>query len=76
MSRRIVAGVIIAIVALVVGFVPIMDVPYTEIVQYQDTETYYEDEPYEEIETYTGDTENQSGLVYSGTDFSHAKSGG
>lgn len=51
---KVVIGIIIAvIIALVVGFVPIMDVPYTVTVQYQDTETYYEDEPYEGIETYT-----------------------
>jgi len=51
---KVVIGIVItAIIALVVGFLPIMEVPYTQTVQYQDTETYYEDEPYEAIETYS-----------------------
>lgn len=52
MVKLVIGIVIAAIIALVAGFVPIMEVPYTETVQYQDTETYYEDEPYEDIETY------------------------
>jgi len=46
-------GVIIAIVALVVCLVPLREVAYTVTVDYQDTETYYENVPYEEMETYT-----------------------
>jgi len=53
MKIGITVGVVIAILALVVCLVPIMEVPYTETVQYQDTETYYEDEPYEDTETYS-----------------------
>ena len=48
---KIVMGIVIVVViALAVIFVPIMEVPYTETVQYQDTETYYENEPYEVME--------------------------
>lgn len=47
-------GIVIVIAtALVVGFLPLMEVPYTKTIQYQDTETYYVDEPYEVIEPYT-----------------------
>jgi len=42
----------VAVIAIVAGFVPITEVPYTATVQYQDTETYYEDEPYKDVETY------------------------
>jgi|WetSurMetagenome_2_1015567.scaffolds.fasta_scaffold333871_2 hypothetical protein len=50
---KLVIGVVIAsVITLVVGFVPIIDVPYNETVQYQDTETYFVDEPYEDIEIY------------------------
>lgn len=35
-----------------IGFIPIVEVPYTLNVQYQDTETYYELEPCEIVETY------------------------
>ena len=45
--KKIVIGIVIAVaVVLVVGFVPLVDVPY------QATETYLEDEPYEDTETY------------------------
>ena len=44
MSKKIVAGVIIPIVALVVCFAPIKTAAYTVTVDYQDTETYYEAE--------------------------------
>lgn len=45
--KKLVIGIVIAVaVVMVVGFVPLMDVPY------QDTETYYVDEPYEVTETY------------------------
>lgn len=46
MKKVVVPIVIVAVIVLVVGFVPIIDVPY------QDTETYYEDEPYEATEVY------------------------
>ena len=40
MSKAII-GIVVAVAAiLVVGFVPLMNLPY------QDTETYYENEPY------------------------------
>jgi len=42
----IIIAVVLAIV-LVVGFAPLMDVPY------QAVETYYADEPYQDVETYT-----------------------
>jgi hypothetical protein len=46
--KKVVIGIVIAVaVVLVVGFVPLIDVPY------QVTETYYEDEPYQDVETYT-----------------------
>ena len=46
--KKVVIGIVIVVaVVMVVGFVPLMDVPY------QDTETYYVDEPYEVTETYT-----------------------
>lgn len=44
--KKVVTGVIISVVIVVAGFVPLVDVPY------QDTETYYVDEPYDAIETY------------------------
>ena len=46
MKKTIVSVVIVVAIALIVGFVPLLDVPY------QDTETYYMDEPYEATETY------------------------
>ena len=52
MKAGIAVGVVTAIVALVVCLVPLKEVAYTVIVDYQDVETYYEDEPYEVIETY------------------------
>lgn len=53
MKIFIVVGVVIAIVALVVCLAPLKEVAYTATVDYQDTETYYEDEPYEDTETYS-----------------------
>jgi hypothetical protein len=36
-------GILVAIIiALVLGFVPIVEIPYTVTVQYLETETYYE----------------------------------
>jgi hypothetical protein len=50
------AGIIVGIVFIVVAFIiwqaPLMQVPYTVMVDYEDTETYYEDEPYQATETY------------------------
>lgn len=51
MKKVVIGIVVVAIIALVVGFVPLMEIPYT--VQYEDTEIFYEDEPYEATETYT-----------------------
>ena len=45
MKISITVGVVIAVLALVAGFVPIIEVPYTKTVQYQDTETYSAIEP-------------------------------
>jgi len=45
--------VVIAVLALVVCLVPLKTVAYTVMVDYEDIETYYENEPYEDIETYT-----------------------
>jgi len=53
MKIGIVAGIVVAILALVVCLVPLKTVAYTVLVDYEDTETYYESEPYEDIETYT-----------------------
>lgn len=44
--------VLLVISALVISFAPLMDAAYTITIDYQDTETYYEDEPYEVIDTY------------------------
>jgi hypothetical protein len=45
--KKVVIGVVIVVaIVVVVGFVPLMDVPY------QVTETYYENEPYQDVETY------------------------
>ena len=46
MKKAIISIVIVVAIVLIVGFVPLMDVPY------QDTENYYVDEPYEVTETY------------------------
>jgi len=51
--KKVVAAIIAAGVVLVVVFVPIVEVPYTVAVQYEDTEAYYVDEPYQVTETYT-----------------------
>jgi hypothetical protein len=52
------AGIVIGIVAaiaLVVCLVPLKEVAYAATVDYEDTETYYENEPYEVTENYTED---------------------
>ena len=46
-------GIVIAIAALVICLVPLKTVAYTVMVDYEDTETYYESEPYDDVETYT-----------------------
>ncbi len=48
-------GVVITISALVVCLVPLKEVSYLKAVDYEDIETYYEDEPYEDTETYFED---------------------
>ena len=48
-------GAAIAILALVACLVPLKAVAYTVTVEYEATETYYEDEPYEDTETYYED---------------------
>lgn len=54
MSKKIAAVIGALLVGfLVVELVPLKTVAYTVTVDYQDTETYYEDEPYEAIETYS-----------------------
>jgi len=53
MKIGIVVGIAIAILALVICLVPLKTVAYTVMVDYEDTETYYESEPYEDIEIYT-----------------------
>jgi hypothetical protein len=53
MKKAVIPIVIAVVVVLVVGFIPLIEVPYPVTVQYQDTETYYVDEPYEVTETYS-----------------------
>jgi len=53
MKIGIAVGIVIAIVALVVCLVPLKTVAYTVMVDYEDTETYYENEPYQVVENYT-----------------------
>ena len=55
MKISVAVGIIVAIIALTVCLVPLKEVQYTVIVDYEDTETYYENEPYEDIETYYED---------------------
>lgn len=52
MKVGIAVGVVIAILALIVCLVPLKEVPYTVMVDYETTETYYESEPYQDTETY------------------------
>ena len=53
MKIGIAVGVVVVALALVVCLAPLKTVPYTVMVDYEDTETYYEDEPYADVETYT-----------------------
>lgn len=49
---RITVGITLGVVAVIFCFIPLKAVAYTVIVDYQDVETYYVDEPYEDTETY------------------------
>ena len=54
MIKKIVIGTVVTLVALlIICLVPLKEVAYTVTVDYQDTETYYVDEPYKDTETYT-----------------------
>jgi len=53
MKAGIVAGIVVIVAALVIWLVPLKTVAYTVMVDYEDTETYYEDEPYQATENYT-----------------------
>lgn len=53
MKIGIVVGIVIAIAAIVVCLVPLKWVSSQVTVDYEDTETYYENEPYEVTENYT-----------------------
>ena len=53
MKIGIAIGAVIVVAALVVGLVPLREVAYEVTVDYEDTETYYENEPYQDTETYT-----------------------
>lgn len=55
MKIGITVGIVIAILALVVCLVPLKEVAYAVAVDYEDTETFYENEPYEDTETYYED---------------------
>ena len=55
MKIGIAVGVVIVILALVICLAPLKTVPYTVTVDYEDIETYYENEPYEVMETYYED---------------------
>jgi len=64
MKAGIVAGITLAISAVVVCFVPLVNAAYTVTVNYEDTETYYEDEPYKDTETYYVDEPYQAVETY------------
>jgi len=52
MKIGIITGIVIAVLTIVVCLVPLKWVSYRVTVDYEDTETYYEDEPYQDTETY------------------------
>lgn len=52
MKAGIITFIILAIAALVICLAPLISVAYPVTFEYQDTETYYEDEPYEDVEIY------------------------
>ena len=53
MKIGIAIGAVIVAAALVVCLVPLKEVAYAVTVDYEDTETYYENEPYEELQDRT-----------------------
>jgi len=55
MKIGIIIGVVIVILGLVICLVPLKEVAYTVTVDYEDTETYYENEPleYRELDSFT-----------------------
>lgn len=54
--KKVIIGIIIAVaIPLVVCVVPLKEVAYAVMVDYEDTETYYEDEPYQVTENYAED---------------------
>lgn len=52
MKAGIIAAVVFIVVAIVAWKAPLIQVPYVAMVDYEDTETYYESDPYQETETY------------------------
>jgi len=59
MKKVVISIVIVIALALVVCLVPLKEVPYTVMVDYEETETYYESEPYEELRNVTQPLEYQ-----------------
>ena len=55
MKIGIIIGVIVIVAALVIWLPPLKTVAYTVMVDYEDIETYYENEAYNATETYTED---------------------
>lgn len=53
MKAVIIVGIVLLFAALVICLAPLKTVAYAVMVEYKDTETYYEDEPYQVTETYT-----------------------
>jgi hypothetical protein len=53
MKVGIIISIVIAIAVVVVALVPLKEVAYTVAVDYEATETYYENEPYQVTENYT-----------------------
>jgi hypothetical protein len=51
-KKLIIALGVVLVVALVICLAPLKTVAYPVVVDYQDTEIYYEDEPYKDTETY------------------------
>jgi len=54
--KKVIIGIVtFVVIALIVAFVPIVEVPYAETIQYEDTETYYDTQPltYEVVESHT-----------------------
>jgi len=54
-KKLITALSVVSVVALLICVAPFKTVAYTAVVDYQDTETYYESEPYQDTETYYED---------------------